>query len=55
MVLFNEKAMELDVKQCDLMMDIYSHDIHNMLNMYTESCYLEETASTEEEKEYTNP
>ena len=50
MVLFNEKAMELDVKQCDLMMDIYSHDIHNMLNMYTESCYLEETASTEEEK-----
>ena len=50
MVLFNEKAMELDVKQCDLMMDIYSHDIHNMLDMYTENCYLEETASTEEER-----
>ena len=50
MVLFTESAMELDEKQFGLTMDIYSHDIHSMLDMYTENCYLEETASTDDEK-----
>ena len=50
MVLFNEKAMELDEKQFNLQMDIYSHDIHSMLDMYTESCYMEETSPNKDEK-----
>ena len=50
MVLFTESAMELDEKQFGLTMDIYSHDIHSMLDMYSENCYLEETASTDDEK-----
>lgn len=50
MVLFSESALELDERQFGMTMDIYAHSIYSMADMFTENCYLEETASTEDEK-----
>ena len=50
MALFTEGAMELDIKQTNLMFDIASHEILSMTDMFVESCYMED-GSTDEEKQ----